>query len=167
MSGKMIVIKPDDTIELADYNGYESLSEAVGGGGMIEYFHSTDLPVLPSLAHGKETLPVDFICNEEFLIDDSEEFNKINAVASLLSGKEIRGNVIMLVNNGNGENRGFEYLEEETVEGAEPEEALCECWTAEDTVLKYINTTRAELQKLHQQYDNNKSDPVAEIRTWD
>ncbi len=167
MSGKMIVIKPDDTIELADYNGYESLSQAVGGGGMIEYFHSADLPVLPALAHGKESLTVDLICNEEFLIDGGEEFDKINAVASLLSGREIRGNVLMLVNNGDGTNRGFEYLEEETVEGAEPEEALCECWSAEDTVLKYIKTTRDKLENLHKQYDNNKSEPVFEVRAWD
>ena len=166
MSGKMIVIKPDDTISLADYNGYESLSEGVGGGGMIEYFHTTDLPVMPAMAHGKETLSVDLVCNEEFLIDGSEEFDRINAVASLLSGQEIRGNVLMIVNNGDGSNRGFEYLEEPAVEGAEPEEALCECWTAEDTVMKYINNTKDELAKLHKQYDNNKSDPSWHIEAW-
>ena len=163
MSGKIIIIKPDDTITSSDYTGYQSLSDAVNG--MIEHFHSTELPVEPSLAHGQETLPVDLYCNEEFMLIDSEEFNKVNAFASLLTGQEIRGNVAMVVDAGGGENRGFEYLEE-TVDG-KVEEALCECWTAEDTVLKYINQNRDKLQDLHKKLDNNKSEPRIEFYALD
>lgn len=172
-TGKLIVITPDDTIETKDYVSYESISDAVNGS--FEHLHSMrpedadlqysiNVPIEPILSvDGKSEVPVDLFCNDEFLVDSSEEFDKINAVASQLLGQEIRGNVVALVYEGGGENRGFEYKEYTEVEGAEPEEDLCECWGVEDTLLKYINSTKENLQELHKQYDNNKSEPRIEF----
>ena len=42
-------------------------------------------------------LTVDFYCNEEFAVIDDEKFEKLNALASLISGQEIRENVAVVV----------------------------------------------------------------------
>lgn len=160
MADKIIIIHSDDHISNADYNGYESLQKAVGG--LAEFFHDTKIAVEPSLCDGNETLPLVMFCNEEFLIDDDPKFDKVNAVASLMCGREIRGDVAVVVDSGNGDSRGFKY-KEYIEEGHEPEEDLCECWAVEDTLMKYVNAYREELQQLHKTYDNNKSEPKIEF----
>lgn len=157
---KLIIIHSDDTISNADYNGYESLRDAVGG--LIEHFYDVNIPVEPNLCNGKETLPLVMYCNEEFAIDNDEKFDKINAVASLISNMEIRGDVAVVVDAGYGESRGFEY-KEYAVDGCEPEEDFCECWAVEDTLLALINNRKKELEKIHKDFDNNKSKPHIEI----
>lgn len=157
MSEKIIVITPNDTIELQDYTDYKSLQQAVNG--MIERFHSDRLPI------GAGGLKIDLFCNEEFLLIESEEFNKVNAVASLMSGQEIRGNVAVTVYAGDGESRGFEY-KEAMIDG-EMQEDICECWVAEDLVMRYIAANRSALKELHDRLDNNKSEPYFEITSWD
>lgn len=156
---KIIVLTSNDTIETADYTNYCSIQAVVGGN--IEFFHSTKIPVMSMFAHGESVLPVTMYCNEEFLIDESEDFNKLNAVASLISGQEIRGKVAILVDTGDGENRGFEYLEEET--NGEITEAFCECWTAMETLRRFISDKETAIRELHQKYDNIKSDPMINI----
>ena len=168
MQEKIIVIKPDDTIDLQDYTDYKSLQQAVNG--MIEHFHSDKLPIDPTqvdpmAANIKSSLPVDLFCNEEFLVNDSEEFDKINAVASLLSGQEIRGNVAMVVNAGGGENRGFEYKDYED-ENEIVHIGYCECSAACDTLREFVVRNENELEQLHKQLDNNKSEPYFEITSW-
>lgn len=155
MNEKIIVIKPDDTIALADYTGYETLRDTVNGA--IENFHSTALPVSPVLVPNTDHLDITLFCNDAFLISDSREFDKVNAVASILSGKEIRGNVAVVVDVGGGETRGFEY-KEISVDG-DIEEDFCECWAAEDTIMRYINDNRDKLREVHKEFDNNKSEP--------
>lgn len=169
MTEKIIVLTPDDTIELVDYNDYKSLQGAVNG--MIELFHRDKLPIDPTevdpmAANIKSSLPVDLFCNEEFLVNDSEEFDKINAVASLLSGQEIRGNVAMVVDAGGGENRGFEYKEYED-ENEIVHIGYCECSAACDTLRWFIEKNANELERLHKQLDNHKSEPYFEITSWD
>lgn len=191
MEEKIIVIKPDDTIELADYDGYESLSKTVNG--MITCFHRLDLPVDPveinPSVSGPTKLNVDLYCNDEFLIDDSKEFDKINAVAFLMSNQEIRGNVAMVVDAGGGENRGFEYKDYTndqegvrngfrecrnqvvsttlTTEGGGGAMDYCECAAAMKSVWEFIHLHERALKGLHEKYDNNKSEPVIEVTSWD
>lgn len=160
MADKLIIIHSDDSITNADYDGYESLQKAVGG--LAEYFHNTKIVVEPMLCDGKEVLPLVLFCNEEFLIDDDPKFDKVNAVATLISGKEIRGDVAVVVDSGDGDSRGFQY-KEYAEEGCEPEEDLCECWAVEDSLMKFANSYRKELQDIHKKYDNNKSEPRMEF----
>lgn len=155
---KMIVLHPDETVSLADYNGYETIRDAVDGN--IEHFFVTDMSIGP-LSH-LGVISVDFYCNEEFLIRNDKKFDKINAVASLISRQEIRGDVAVLVNAGNGENRGFDY-KEYSEDGCEPEQDICECWFVEDAFCRLVNTHREDLKELHEQFDNNKSQPHIEF----
>ena len=154
MSGKILILTPDDTVESKDYKDYSSINEGVGG--TYEMFHSDKIPMVIG-----DDLEVAMFCNDEFLIRDDEKFNKINATASLLSGQEIRGDVVVTVNHYTDDgydSRGFEYKEEDTGDG-EIEEAICEHWLAEDTFLLYISHNADALKELHEKYDNNKSEP--------
>lgn len=159
MQEKIIVITPEDTFQLKDYNGYESLSEVVNGS--LSMCDKIEIPVMPMLANGKEKITAVMFCNDEFLIDNKKEFDKINAIASAMSGQELRGNIALVVDKGKGETRGFHYMEED-VGGGEIEEALCECWTVEDTLMQFRNQNQKAIKDLHKQYDNNKSQPKME-----
>lgn len=154
MSEKIIIITPDDKLQSADYNGYECLRDAVNG--TIEYFATNvELPFLKAEA--------DFVCNDSFLVDKSEEFDKINAVASLLfsqdgeNGLEIRGNVAVVLSNGDGSNRGFNFKEGD----------ICEHWIMEDFLEKFINNHKDEITKCHEKHDNNKSAPTLKFEAFE
>lgn len=147
--GKQIIITPNEEVKTVDYTGYESIRDGVNGS--IERCGSLDIDTPLG------SLKTDLYCNDSFLISDKEEFNKINAVASLFTGQEIRGDVVLLVNEG-CDNRGFEYLE--TPDG---EEDLCECWFVEDKLLLFINHAKEDIEMLHEDYDDNKSEPVFEF----
>ena len=152
---KMIIVKPDETVVSVDYEGYDSIHKAVDG--LYEIFqNNVDLPV-GFLGKVKTT----FYCNEEFLCRDDEKFDKINAFATLVTGLEIRGDIVILPQKENPDGidcRGFEYLEEEN--DGEIEEAFCEHWFAEDTIMRYISKHKDKLNELHERYDNNKSKPM-------
>ena len=165
---KLIIITPEDTLKLVDYNGYDTIHEAVDG--IYEHFFSDDIPVVNGIGtNGGNSVKCSFFCNEEFLIRDDEQFDKINALATLLSGQEIRGNVALTVDyyNEDGEldSRGFEYLEEDVGDG-EIEEAICECWGVEDTLLSTINHNRDKLAQCHRDMDNKKSEPKFEFTSF-
>lgn len=162
MNEKIVVITPQDKIELADYDGYKSMSNCVGG--LVERFHKTDLPMMSVFANGDDKVAVDFYCNEEFLVLNDKKFDKINAVASLISGKEIRGDVALVVSCGGGENRGFRYMEEDN--GGKVEMAVCECWCIEDVLERYVKENKDVIKDLHKKEDHNKSRPSFEIRTF-
>ena len=98
MREMIIVLKANDTMTKKPYEGFESLRETVEG--TISYFHSAVVQTIL----GKR-LNVDMICNDEFAIDNDEKFDKVNALASVMSGQEIRGNVAVIVDLENGENR--------------------------------------------------------------
>ena len=164
MSGKMVVLTPEDTIQLADYEDYKSIQNAVHGS--IEHCFSFELPVDPVLCGGRKTIPCDLYCNDEFLISNNKEFDKINAVASLImSGgnniAEIRGNVVLVPYAGEGRNRGFDYKEVKIDD--EVEEDLCECWAVEDVLMRYIGRNTEALKQFHAEFDNKKSIPKWEI----
>lgn len=161
---KMIILTPDDTVKTADYENYDSLHNAVDG--LYEVFHEDKLP-LDMI--GKKPLDISFYCNEEFLIRSDEKFEKINAIASALAGQEIRGDVAVLVRTETPDGydiRGFEYLEEEVGDG-EIEEAICECWCAEDTFMLFASRNKEALCDLHKRLDNNKSEPHFEFTVFE
>lgn len=154
MQEKIIVITPEDTFQLKDYNGYRSLEETVNG--TISVCDRIEIPVIPTLANGKDKLKVFMYCNDNFHIENKKEFEKINAIASAMTGQELRGNIALVVDEGKGNARGFHYMEED-IGGGEIEEALCECWTVEDTLMKFRNQNSKAIMNLHREYDNNKS----------
>ena len=153
-NGKIIIITPDDTIKSMDYVNWETLQQAVGGN--FEHFHSDKLEI-PMF----DNIPISFWCNEEFLIRDDEKFDKINAVATLLCGQEIRGDVAVSADENSLDgvrSRGFKYAEEEN--DGEIEEAICEHWFAEDTFMLFINRNKDAIRKVHEELDNKKARPT-------
>lgn len=147
MSEKIIVVTSDEKIETVDYTDFISIQRAVNGS--FELFATSQMAVDKDII-----LDICLFCNEEFLIDDSEEFDKINAFGTLLSGKEIRGNVAILIDTLNCDNRGFESLE-----NSNNEEALCECSIVKKILEQFIFDNKEKVKKLHDKYDNNKSNP--------
>ena len=156
---KALVFTPDDTIETVDYEGYRTIQDVVDGSydtcGHID-FGFEDKP-------SEATLHLTMFCNDEFLIRNDEKFDKVNAVASLLYGGELRGNVILTVDvetEDGIESRGFYYHE---VSG---KEAICEHAIAYDTFEKYIEENKDEIQALHEKLDMNKSEPEITYKTF-
>jgi len=152
MNENIIVITPDDTITTANYNGYNSLKEVVDG--CIERFHCMELDFsLPHLEE-KDVLGINFYCNEEFLISDDEQFDKVNAIASLISGQEIRGNVAMTACDGyDEEERGFQQGRETNV--------------MEKILERYVEGNKEKIANLHKEFDGNKSEPTFEVMSYD
>lgn len=142
---KILIITPKDKVEFKDYTGYESLRNTVEG--TISYFHKTNIG----------NLKVDMICNDEFLLDD--RFNEVNAFATLLSGQIIYGNVAMVVYKGHGENRGFEFRDNDIT---------CEAISLK---LALENTMKddlcSEMLKLyHEKYDKEKPEPKIQFKSY-
>lgn len=142
---QMVILHPDETISFVYFdeeNSYEYISDAVDGG--IELCFGLSIPVA-NKKEGKEALlPIVAFCNDEFLISNDKQFDKINALASLISNKEIRGNVAVLYDKQNGDSRGFVGCEKEIIK-------------------KFVEHTREmfkdEIKMLHKEFDNNKSEP--------
>ena len=148
MSEMMILLKPNDSMGKKEYNGYASLREAVDRN--ISYFHQA----VVETTSGRR-LNFDMICNDEFLISEDEQFQKVNAFASMMSGQEIRGTVAILVDCGDGENRGF-Y----------DSSVYSECEDAMKVFQHFFESHREEIQKLHKKFDGNKSEPRFEIHPF-
>ena len=155
MSEKILIVTNDEKIEMMDYTDYQSIQKAVNGS--FQLLAVTKIGVNPIYSHGKYYLDVCLFCNENFLIDDDEEFDKINAFGSALTGQEIRGNVAILIDTLDCDNRGFEYLEEE--KNGKPEEALCECWAAKQSIEQHMRYNEKRYAELHKKYDKNKGNP--------
>lgn len=145
MKQQIGVLHPDETISFVDVDEkdlYMYISDAVDGG--TELCFGLSIPVA-NKKEGKEALlPIVAFCNDEFLISNDEQYDKINAMASLISGKEIRGNVAILYDKQNGDSRGFVGCEKEIIK-------------------KFVEHTREmfkdEIKMLHKEFDNNKSEP--------
>lgn len=149
MNENIIVITPDDRITTVNYNGYNSLRETVDG--YIERFHGMELDFSPPHLEGKNILEVNFYCNEEFLISDDEQFDKVNAVASLISGQETRGSVAIIVYD--GEERGFQQGRETNV--------------MEKMLESYVEGNKEKIANLHKEFDGNKGEPTFEVMSCD
>ncbi len=138
---RMIILTPDDEVKSDVFEKGEDLFEAVNG--FTARLCSVNLP-----CGINEIVNCDVYCNDCFLIDESKEFDKLNAVASALFKQEVRGNVVILPREGLDNNRGFEYIENE-----EGEEDFCECWFAEDRLMLFVNQNREALKELHNEFD--------------
>lgn len=153
---KAIIFTPDDNIESVDYKDWHTINEAVGGTfqtcGNISFGH-------PEKSF-EEALQLTMFCNDEFLVRDDKEFEKVNAIATLLSDEEIRGNIILVadVETPDGiASRGFEYAE------ANGEQLLCEHMLVFDAFEQFIANHKEEIQNIHKALDMNKSEPMAMI----
>ena len=144
---RMVILTSEDKVTNKPYKGYETLSEAVSG--CIERCGSIEIDG----GCGSGILECDIYCNDEFLISDDEKFDKINAIASALTGQAIYGNAVILPREGLDSNRGFEYL---SVDG---EEQILECWLAEDQLMLFANRNREGFKEMHKDYDKNKPKP--------
>jgi hypothetical protein len=144
VSQKFIVITDDEQVLLEDYNGYEGKRALTGG--IFEHFFSQDVNL-----NGKNDVQIDFWCNEEFLYLD--EYQKLNALASIISGDVIYGPAVLDVLDDpyEGTNRGF----------TEKEAAHLK------TILEVTaKINQGMLKKMHEQYDYNKPDPRFEVTDW-
>ena len=147
---KAIILTPDDTVEAVDYEGYTTIHNAVDG--IYQTCGGTEW----------ENFNLTIFCNEEFLIRDDEQFDKLNAVASAIYGGEIRGNAVVLIDveTSDGiDSRGFEYAENEN----------CECSRFIKYAEAFIEYNKENLNELHQLMDGreNKSEPQGTVISVD
>lgn len=163
MSEKMIIITSDDKLKSVDYNGFESLSREIANGDSFSYCGRQDIPTIPALADGKDHIEAIFYCDDNCAISNDARFDKINAVATLITGNEVCGDVAMLFHEGNGVTRGFKYFEEEVGDGVF-EQALCEHWTVEDTLMRFMHDCKEDIQKLHKEGDRKSKTQKSQER---
>lgn len=146
MNQNIIIITNEEQIKSAEYTNYKDIQKAVDGTFEIYAklgFHK---------ANG-ETVTLLFFCNEEALLIDSEEMNKINAGAYLLNNETvIYGNIAVLIDAGMGEDRGF--TPEETEEFV-------------STVKKILNNKTANCHLIHAEFDGNKPEPRVDFFSFD
>ena len=140
---EILVLGCDDNIYTCSYGenekAYKTTQKAVGG--MFEYFDN--VPMKLELGNVKRVAKIDFICNEEFLIDDN--IQKVNALTERLTGRDdIYGDVAVLIDLGNGKNRGFTEVEKNLFV---------------DVVEDLKETFKERIEKLHEEKDNNKELP--------
>lgn len=156
MEERILIITPEDKVISKTYHGNMSIQEAVGG--YEENCGTQPIPVIAAVVEGKENLDINIYSNGSFAISNDEQFEKINAVASLIAETEIRGNAVVLLNEGIGKERGFKYEEEEM--NGTLAESPCECWTAETTIKGFIHRFRDIIHECHEQFDNNKEESL-------
>lgn len=97
-TGKMVLITSDEEIKVVEYSGLKSMQKAVNG--YIEMVGTVDM----------FGIDIDSFCNEEFLIQESDECKKVNAITSLIAKHRIMGNTIFIANEyafGNSYTRGL------------------------------------------------------------
>lgn len=153
---KIVVLKAEgDKVETVDYDGYRSIYAVTDG--LIEHFHDEKIPT--PLGNLNATL----YCNEEGLLRG--DLKTVNAIATLLYGQPIYGDVAVLKDLGDGEDTGFEY--KETEENGVKEETICECWFVEDAFMLAINKNKNKIEALHKQYDDNKPEPFIKVTSMD
>ena len=135
----MIILGTDDKVYTKSYTDYRSMQEAVGGN--FEYFDQIKMKV--QIGQVKKTINLDLICNEEFLFDsDIQVYNALTDRVALRDG--IYGDVIVLIDNGDGSNKGFDKAEEKLFI---------------DTVEDYIKDNKEKMVELHTVNDYNKQEP--------
>lgn len=148
---KMIILTPDDEILAKEYSNDFSISDAVEGEySELDIF---EIPVLPFLCNGQSKMKVELFCNDGFII--KKRFDKINALASLISGQIVYGNVAVLKYKNEEEYPvGFECKEEAS--NKKIAETISECWCVEDIFFEYMDKHFDEIEKLHSMFDKFK-----------
>ena len=153
--GKLAVISSDDTISFKDYHGeYEELCDVIassdGEHTMIEHFGDISVPKVDGMSVSRQNGIM--WCNEEFLIVEDEKFKNLNAVASLLSGQVIYGDVALVIDDGEGGDFGFNEQEAELMK---------------NSVEQFCEEHKQELEQLHKQYDNHKPEPFFAVSSFE
>ena len=148
---KAIILTSDDKIQCATYTDGGTLYELIDG--FPEDCGSQIIPVFPEMTEGRKELEVNIYCNSEYVLSDSDKYDKINAVASLIAEREIRGEAVLLVNESAGEKRGFLSEENDNPE----EEHISELWAVRNVLEGFINLNRKMIYECHKQFDGEKS----------
>lgn len=100
MSAYFVTISPDDRVTKTEYNGLKSIQEAVGG--YIECITTRMFKV------NNCYYSVVFYCDEEYRLKNMDKYCKVNAVASLLSGTQVYGNVVVMPVEGDDDTNGYD-----------------------------------------------------------
>ncbi|MDE5559013.1 MAG: hypothetical protein K2J32_15215 [Ruminococcus sp.] len=121
MANNIIIITNDEQVKSAEYADYKDIQKAVDG--TFDIYASRCLSDIYAhrclnfrRADEKKicSLQLLFYCNDEELLIDSEEMNKVNAAAYMLNNEAvIYGNIAVLIDAGEGESRGFTLEETE------------------------------------------------------
>ncbi len=156
---RLLVITPDDKVLTMPYTGRSSLMEAVYG--YPEFCGTETVPVDARFSNGKEELPIITYCSRSIIISNDKRFEKINAAASLMMEKEIRGNLAILIDEGQGMARGFEYKEKD-IAGIITE-LPCECLCAKNAIRSFISEFFVHIKECHEQFDNKKEISAGEF----
>ena len=104
------------------------------------------------------TLTLNAYADDNFLYNNS--YTKINAIASMLNGSVIYGDVLLDVKMDGGESRGLEYKETE-----DGEQDFCESWFAEDALMLFANRNRDEINRLHNEFDRGDTSKTINPKT--
>ena len=148
----MLVITSNDEVMTVPYTGEASLRETIYG--YPEIVGSESVYVDPKFANGSEEIPVMTYCSRDMIVSHDERFDRINAAASLLMEREVRGNLAILVDRGEGLVRGFQY-EEQSIDGISSE-MPCECWSAKQSLKEFISDFYVHIRECHDRFDGKK-----------
>lgn len=149
---KAIVLKPDDKIEIVDFdekNSYQFFQNAVKAEN--EDLNSTFIGFIKTdaeLPFG-DSSKMSFCYNDNFLVNSFDDFEKINALSTFILETEMRGNVVVTLVDEEGQTKGFEK-----------EDAEIFLKAIENFKKQFTN----EISQLHGEYDNNKGEPCFEIK---
>lgn len=136
-----ILIKPDDTIEIKEYKNYRTINQLVGGWYEI-------------CGHfGASNVMCFIFCNEEFLFDDDAKFN---AVATLLAGQPIYGNIVILEDGYNPEICDRDSMPLSVEQAHNVQAALS----------ALVSHFSASLKEFHFKYDNSKPEPKYQVDAY-
>ena len=141
---KILVITNDEKVRTEEYHNFRDIQTAVSGG--FEIFGNLQFNL-----HKDSKLPANLLlhCNDEFLLIDSKEFDRINAVTCLIdNGSLIYGDVSVLIDAGEGESRGF--TDEEVTAFTE--------W-----LNNIMQKNHSVLKKIHEEYDSKKPESKIEF----
>ena len=98
----IIILTGTDKIKTAEFTGLKSIQTAVDG--YIETCVSNYPVTLPTT---KEEIRVVVFCNEEALLRNDDKMLKFNALNCLAFNTTVYGDVAVLIDNGDGTERGF------------------------------------------------------------
>lgn len=157
---KLIVLRPDDKFEAVDFdreNSYTALkklvkadNESINDTCIGFYSSSIRFPCIDEETGelSSEEQMFNFCYNDNFLVNEYEDFNRINAVATHILNHEMRGNVVITLRDEEGSTRGFNNAELT---------ALCE------GLNRYKERYKNEFIMSHEEYDGFKGKPSVEL----
>lgn len=157
---RAIIIKPTDEIEVAEFsieNSFDFLKNFVKAENedldetyMGFYTTTVNFPCIDEVTGTFSSIgrKMSFCYNDNFLVTNYDDFEKINALATFILEIEMRGNVVLTLVDDGGETVGFNSREI-------------------DIALEGFNQFKRnffnEINQLHEQYDGYKGTPTYKI----